>query len=68
MPKAVIDCADESVMNGSKENGMEKLKNIFHTFVGAISTSQRRVIMFLDDLQSWCDLALLLGPYPCVER
>jgi len=56
--KVVIDCEDESVMNGSKENAMNKLKYIFHTFVGAVSTAQQPVIMFLDDLQ-WCDLASL---------
>jgi len=33
---------------------MNKLKYIFQTFVGAISTAERPVIMFLDDLQ-WCD-------------
>jgi len=58
MLKVVIDCEDESVMNGSKENAMNKLKYIFQTFVGAISTPQRPVIMFLDDLQ-WCDSASL---------
>jgi len=56
--KVVIDCEDETVMNGSKENAMNKLKYIFQTFVGAISTAERPVIMFLDDLQ-WCDSASL---------
>jgi len=56
--KVVIDCEDESFMKGSKQNAMNRLKYIFQTFVGAISTPQRPVIMFLDDLQ-WCDLASL---------
>jgi len=58
MLKVVIDCEDESAMNGSKENAMNKLKYIFQTFVSAISTAERPVIMFLDDLQ-WCDSASL---------
>jgi len=58
MLKVVIDFADESVMDGSMENAMNKLKYIFQTFVGAISTAERPVIMFLDDLQ-WCDSASL---------
>jgi len=58
MLKVVIDCDDESGTKGSKENAMNKLKYIFQTFVGAISTAQRPVIMFLDDLQ-WCDSASL---------
>jgi len=36
MLKVVIDCVDASVMNGSKENAMNKLKYIFQTFVGAM--------------------------------
>jgi len=54
MLKVMIDCEDESVRNGSRENAMNKLKYIFQIFVGAISTEERPVIMFLDDLQ-WCD-------------
>jgi len=57
--KVVIDCEDEScITKGSKENAMNKLTYIFQTFVGAISTAQRPVIMFLDNLQ-WCDLGSL---------
>jgi len=58
MLKVVIDCEDESVKEVLKENAMNKLKYIFQTFVGAISTAQQPVIMFLDDLQ-WCDSASL---------
>jgi len=52
--KDVIDWVDESVTKGSKGNAMNRLKYIFQTFVAAISTAKRPVIMFLDDLQ-WCD-------------
>jgi len=54
--KAVIK--DEAMMKGSRENARNKLKYIFQTFVSAISTQQRPVILFLDDLQ-WCDSASL---------
>jgi predicted ATPase len=54
--KAVIQ--DETAVTGSRENARNKLKYIFQTFVSAISTKQRPVIMFLDDLQ-WCDSASL---------
>jgi len=57
--KVVIDFdEDEAVMKGSKENAMNQLKYLFQTFIGAVSTAQRPVIMFLDDLQ-WCDSASL---------
>jgi len=55
----VIDCKDnESVTKGPKENAMNRLKYIFQTFIGAIGTAQRPLIMFLDDLQ-WCHSASL---------
>jgi predicted ATPase len=45
-------------MSGSKENAWNRLKYIFQTFTRAISTMERPVLMFLDDLQ-WCDAASL---------
>ena len=54
--KAVIQ--DEAMIKGSRENARNKLKYIFQTFVSAISTQQRPVLLFLDDLQ-WCDSASL---------
>jgi predicted ATPase len=60
--KQVID-GDKSRSNScesshSKDNAWNRLKYVFQTFVKAICTPERPVIMFLDDLQ-WADSASL---------
>ena len=48
----------QSDLIDSKEKGWDRLKYVFQTFVKAICTKERPVVMFLDDLQ-WADSASL---------
>lgn len=56
IPSLRMVIGDETIAMGPKENAWNKLKYIFQLFATAISTTERPVVMFLDDLQ-WCDSA-----------
>jgi predicted ATPase len=54
--KTSILSAPPAMSSTSSVNALNQLKYIFATFCNAISSKERPVILFLDDLQ-WCDAA-----------